>query len=991
MAGDKSKSGHAASLQQRVEAVVQSEGRVTPGCSPDELSKLVQQLRAYQIELETRNEALARSTAQFDAIFNAMAEAVVFADTDRRIRAMNPAALRLWGYTLDELEGKTTACLYADVADYERQGRERYHVGAQPESQDYELWYRRKDGSIFLGESISTHVRDSEGNVLGFVGVVRDVTEHRQAEEALRLSEERFRAVFEEAASSIVVVDAETGGFVEFNDQAHRNLGYTREEFQKLTIADIDVVESAADVTRHIESVMKEGGDIFETKHRGKDGRTREILVSARALRLPGRSLFIGIWTDITERKQTEEKLHCSEQLFQQVIDASPACIFLKDKQGRYLLTNRANAELHALSPEQMIGATDRDFIELSLTTPEEVEHFLREDREVIETKRPKLIPEEPFTLPDGEVKWFQTVKVPFDTEEHPDCVLGVATDITERKRAEEALRASETNYREVFNAVNDALFIHDMATGKILDVNAAMCEMYGVTPEEARRMEVVDLSSGEPGYTQDDASCQIAKAASEGKNVFEWHAKRQSGELFWVEVSLQRAVIGGQDRILAVVRDITERKRADEALRRSEERFELAMRGANDGLWDYNSQTGDVYYSPRWKSMLGYAEHEIGNGPDDWASLLHPDDREQAVCDLDAFATGRERSYEAEYRMRHKDGHYVSVLSRGFAVRGDSGKATRIVGTHVDITERKRAEQALQQARNELEHRVKDRTKELVTVNARLREEIAERQQSEERERQLQADLAHVGRLTTMGEMASGLAHELNQPLAAISLQSEVITRTAQESANEVSDDLVRSLEFIAKQAYRAGDLIRRMREFVKHTAPKRVVISVAEIVDEVLLLAQRDLEESGIALEVEVDDPHLEIRADKVQLQQVLLNLIRNAIEAMETTEVDQRRLRIETRTRVPLLEVAVRDTGCGIPADKAERVDELFGTFYSTKSEGLGMGLAISRSIVESHGGRIWATPNPDRGTTFTFAVPIATEDRENETETPRICRR
>jgi signal transduction histidine kinase len=161
--------------------------------------------------------------------------------------------------------------------------------------------------------------------------------------------------------------------------------------------------------------------------------------------------------------------------------------------------------------------------------------------------------------------------------------------------------------------------------------------------------------------------------------------------------------------------------------------------------------------------------------------------------------------------------------------------------------------------------------------------------------------------------------------------------------------------------------------------------MVTMAEVVDEVLALVQRDLRASGIALELKIEDPQADLEADKVQLQQVLLNLIRNAIEAMENTEADRRRLCIERRVHDQLVEVAVRDSGHGIAADNA---DNLFKAFYSTKAEGMGMGLAICRSIIESHGGRIWATPNPDQGSTFTFTLPIATEDGENGTETSRI---
>jgi C4-dicarboxylate-specific signal transduction histidine kinase len=251
---------------------------------------------------------------------------------------------------------------------------------------------------------------------------------------------------------------------------------------------------------------------------------------------------------------------------------------------------------------------------------------------------------------------------------------------------------------------------------------------------------------------------------------------------------------------------------------------------------------------------------------------------------------------------------------------------------------------------------------------------DITRRKQAEEREMNLQAQLAHMGRLSTMGEMASGLAHELNQPLAAIVLQAQALPHYLQSHSEENQEMLLESLKFVAQQAQRAGDLVRRMRQFVRNIGPRRSTLTFLEVLDEVVPLVEKDLREVGIALTVEIDPSLPQILGDKIQLQQVLLNVVRNAMEAMQDTPVDQRRLNIEVRPRGGLVEVAVRDTGCGIPTDKADGIDELFGTFYTTKPEGMGMGLGIARSIVEAHGGHLWAEPNPDRGTTFAFTLPI-----------------
>jgi len=302
----------------------------------------------------------------------------------------------------------------------------------------------------------------------------------------------------------------------------------------------------------------------------------------------------------------------------------------------------------------------------------------------------------------------------------------------------------------------------------------------------------------------------------------------------------------------------------------------------------------------------------------------------------------------------------------------------------------RKRAEEALQKAHDELETRVEQRTAELVTANTKLQEEIAERKRAEERERQLLADLAHVGRLKTMGEMASGIAHELNQPLGAIVMRAEVAAQKLRLSKRPSDEKLTEDLTWLADQGHRAGEIIRRMRRFVRHVEPERTTVRLSEVVDEVLPLIASELRHAAIRLTVDVPPSLPVVVADKIQIQQVLLNLIRNSIEAMAQTEPGARDLSIRAKSRGNLLEVAVSDAGCGI--SEAEP-DELFGTFYSTKASGMGMGLAISRSIIEAHGGRIWAEPRatgimpvpPGRGATFAFTLPTA-DDGLDSPKTP-----
>ncbi|NOY28910.1 MAG: PAS domain-containing protein [Planctomycetes bacterium] len=251
----------------------------------------------------------------------------------------------------------------------------------------------------------------------------------------------------------------------------------------------------------------------------------------------------------------------------------------------------------------------------------------------------------------------------------------------------------------------------------------------------------------------------------------------------------------------------------------------------------------------------------------------------------------------------------------------------------------------------------------------------ITERKKAEEEIRLHQDRLAHLGRLSTMGEMATGLAHEVNQPLAAIANYCYAGLHLL-DSPQAADVEALRSLfEKLSEQSLRAGEIIRRLRGLVGQRTFDRSQADIAEPIREVLRLLESNLRQSQVCWEQKTNGNISPVTIDAIQIQQVLVNLIRNAIDAMSETACDQRALTITTsQNQDDFIEVAVRDTGKGLPAEQAEQV---FDAFFSNKSEGMGMGLAISRSIIESHGGRMWMMPNSEQGVTFHFSLPIEKE--------------
>jgi two-component system sensor kinase FixL len=250
---------------------------------------------------------------------------------------------------------------------------------------------------------------------------------------------------------------------------------------------------------------------------------------------------------------------------------------------------------------------------------------------------------------------------------------------------------------------------------------------------------------------------------------------------------------------------------------------------------------------------------------------------------------------------------------------------------------------------------------------------DLTERQNTEARLQELQAELVHISRLTAMGEMASALAHELNQPLSAISNYLKGSSRILADRDDEDTPLLKEALSKAAEQAVRAGQIIRRLRDFVSRGETERRVESLTKLMEEASALALVGVKEYGVHVEYHLDPTVDFIMADKVQIQQVVLNLIRNAIEAM--TDTPQRNLTIRSQPEPDeFVRVSIIDSGSGIPSDVA---GSLFNPFFTTKPHGMGVGLSISRTIIESHGGKLWPAPNPDGGTIFNFTLPTAAE--------------
>ena len=310
-----------------------------------------------------------------------------------------------------------------------------------------------------------------------------------------------------------------------------------------------------------------------------------------------------------------------------------------------------------------------------------------------------------------------------------------------------------------------------------------------------------------------------------------------------------------------------------------------------------------------------------------------------------------------------------VSLLA-GLCVSLVIGMAWGMWSLNRHISRRARAEAALRRAHEELEQRVQARTADLAAANEQLQQEMVDRRQAEDRLQSLRDQLAHVARLTTMGEMAAGMAHELNQPLGAIASYAEGCVRLV-EAGDVDQEELVRATDTMSEQAKRAGRIIHQLREFVADRTPERSATNLAQLASEVVELIAAEARHSGANIVIQMPDRLPDVWVDRIQIQQVLVNLIRNGIEAVQEGHDGNCRITVTAANGDgKMVQISVVDTGGGISSDQ---LPKMFDAFFTTKQHGMGMGLSISRSIIEAHGGRLWATVNPHRGLTIRFTLP------------------
>lgn len=464
----------------------------------------------------------------------------------------------------------------------------------------------------------------------------------------------------------------------------------------------------------------------------------------------------------------------------------------------------------------------------------------------------------------------------------------------------------------------------------RVVRVNKEFTRIFGYEADEVLDRPINDLIVP---VELVESSLAYTRLLREGGRVeVETVRRRKDGTK--VDVSLLavpvRTASGEQLVNYSIYRDISERRRSEGQLRETEGRFQAMADTAPVMIWTTGTDGLCNYFSKPWLDFTGRSmEQEVGLG---WTEGVHPDDVQSC---FDGFlpAYHARKPFRMEYRLKRADGEYRWVIESGIPRYTREGEFAGYIGSNIDITDLKRAEE------------------------------------ERERLRKLQEELAHINRVTTMGELTASLAHEIKQPISAANVDAGTCLEWLRRDPPDL-EEARQAVSRIIQDVTRASEIIARIRSLFKKGEPQREVIDLNEMIREMIVLLRSEAARFSISIHIDLADDLPSITADRVQLQQVLMNLMLNGIDAIKERG-GAGELTIASRPSPDRqVTISVRDTGVGLPSQQADRI---FDAFFTTKAQGSGMGLSISRSIVESHGGRLWATSNSEHGATFEFTLP------------------
>ncbi|MBV9429273.1 MAG: PAS domain-containing protein [Bradyrhizobiaceae bacterium] len=853
------------------------------------------------------------------------------------VQQLNQRWFEYTGTTPEQMRGRRwKQCVHPDDLERHVQTGTDYVAAGMPI--DSEARLRRFDGEYRRFLFRPAAARDENGDIVGWYGTIIDIEDRKRAEEKVVEAERELQRTIDHIPV-LVATYRPDGSRLYVNQRV-------RESTDRSAAGDsqtppVSIHPDDAELAEGKWRACVASGEPFEVEHRIRmgDGTYRWHLTRRVPLRDDTGKIirWYGVGYDIEDRKRAEEQLRRSEALLAKAQRLSLTGSFSFHPATNDAMWSEEVYRIYEVEP----GTRATLAMIRSRYHPEDL-HLLEEQIAKMRSGATDLDYEHRLLMPDGSIKHVHMVAQGHRGEGGSSIeYIGAVQDVTQRRVAEEGLRRSEAFLAKAQRLSLTGSFSFYSATGEFTWSD----ELYRIF--EFEQGTPISLELVATRYHPEDRHVmdEVAEGIRRELPDFDYEHRllMPNGTVKHIRVVAHGTADNERGGIeyFGAVQDVTQRLVAEEELRRSEAYLAEAQKLSHTGSWvvDYVNRK-PIYSSEEHHRLFGF---DPANGMPpwrEWMDRIDPEDRPRTK-ELVERSSREKTDLEMDYRICHPDGTVRYVHDVGHPVLNEAGEVVEFVGTSVDVTQRRLAEDALEKARSEL---------------------------------------ARVTRVMSLGALTASIAHEVNQPLSGIITNASTCLRMLAADPPNIEGARMTAQRTI-RDGNRAADVITRLRALFSKKAAATETVDLNEATREVLALVFSDMLRNKIFLRTEIDDDHpLLVTGDRVQLQQVILNLVRNAVEAM--SEVDDRPRHLLVRADAQDLghaRLLVKDAGVGLDAQAMER---LFDAFYTTKEDGMGIGLSVSRSIIENHGGRLWAEPNDGPGATFSFSIPRLAENATAE---------